>query len=145
MAAFTDGQHCIDGHADYNTDAADGCEAAPDPFNGATLDRRLSANLVPATDVDRYPLPVKVRAHLFCDGGTRVTLTAPDGVSMRLALLNGQTVLDSATSTNGRPASATLASHDCFGASDGDLVAQVSWVGTARSGANYTLDRSGPK
>jgi alkanesulfonate monooxygenase SsuD/methylene tetrahydromethanopterin reductase-like flavin-dependent oxidoreductase (luciferase family) len=36
-----------------------------------------------------------------------------------------------------------LGQPDCFGNSGLDLVARVSWVGTRRTGADYTLTRSG--
>ncbi len=57
IAPFTDGTRCTDDHADYDGQPANGCEATPDTQDGTTFSRRLSANLVPADDVDRYPTP----------------------------------------------------------------------------------------
>jgi len=51
-------------------------------------------------------------------------------------------VLQTAVSADGVGATARLPQPDCS-QNDVDLVAQVSWVGAARSGADYTLTRKG--
>ena len=52
--------------------------------------------------------------------------------------------LGSAVSTDATPATVRLAQPGCsIPDSELQLVAQVSWVGTARSGADYTLTRKG--
>jgi hypothetical protein len=52
-------------------------------------------------------------------------------------------VLGQAVSRDGEPASVSLRPNDCYGNQGVDLEAQVAWSGTARSGADYTLSRSG--
>ncbi len=145
VAPFTDGTACTDEHADYDGNPVNGCEAAPDAVDGETFDQTIQANLVPATDVDRYPFHLSRHFHLLCDGSAKVTLTAPAGVSMRLEVLDATTgkVLGQAVSRDAKPASVALRPDDCYGGQGADLDAQVSWSGTAHSGADYTLSRSG--
>ncbi|HVN50892.1 MAG TPA: serine/threonine-protein kinase [Acidimicrobiales bacterium] len=142
-APYTDGRKCLDDHADYDGNRADGCEAAPDNVDGTTLKNPISANLVPAGDVDRYPFHLSQHFHLFCDGQVDVTLTAPAGVSMRLEVLADGRSQGDAVSTDGDPATVTVQPDSCFGGSGADLVAVVSWVGSARSAADYVLERHG--
>jgi hypothetical protein len=143
VAPFTDGHGCLQNHADYDGVEANGCEAAPDQIDGQRLDSSLTANLVPADDVDRYPFHVDDNFQWDCDGQVKVTLTAPAGVSMRLDVLNGTKVLGTAVSSNAKPATVTLDEPNCFTDDSADLVAQVKWEGSARSAANYKLERSG--
>ena len=142
-APFTNGRACIDEHADYDGERADGCEAAPDSLDGTTLDHPISANLVPATDVDRYPFHLTQHFKLFCNGSVDIVLTAPAGVAMRLEVDEGGDSRGSAVSTNGSPATVNLQPDSCFGGPGADMVAVVSWVGSARSGADYVLERHG--
>ena len=145
MAPFTNGVACIQDHADYDGSPLDGCEAAPDTVDGETFDQPIQANLVPATDVDRYPFHLSRHFHLLCDGSAKVTLTAPAGVSMRLEVIDSTKgkVLGQAVSRDATPASVDLQPDDCYGSKGADLVAQVAWSGTARSAADYTLSRNG--
>jgi hypothetical protein len=144
VAAFTDGVRCTDDHADYDTDAANGCEAAPDRVDGTTLTRPITtADLVPDADIDRYPFHVSDNLQLFCDGALHVTLTAPAGVSMRLDVLEGGNPLATTVSTDGRSATITLDEPSCLADDGVDLQARVSWVGGARSAAPYALERDG--
>jgi hypothetical protein len=142
-APFTDGSRCTDDHADYDGDAANGCEAAPDAVDGARLDRAVTANLVPAADVDRYPFRVEDQFQVFCDGEVRVTLTAPAGTAMRLDVLRDGQPLGSAVSTGGRPATVTIAEDGCGTDDAGELQARVSWAGDERAAGTYRLDRTG--
>jgi hypothetical protein len=142
-APFTDGRRCIDDHADYDGNRADGCEAAPDNVDGTTLNNPISANLVPAGEVDRYPFHLSRHFHLFCDASVDVTLTAPAGVSMRLEVLMDGASQGDAVSTDGNPATVTVQPDSCYGGEGADLVAVVSWSGTARTGADYVLERQG--
>jgi len=142
-APFTDGRHCIDAHADYDGNRANGCEAAPDGVDGTSLKNPISANLVPAGDVDRYPFHLSRHFHLFCDASVGVTLTAPAGVSMRLVVLRDGESQGDAVSTDGNPATVTVEPDSCYGGEGADLVAVVSWSGTARTGADYVLERQG--
>jgi hypothetical protein len=143
VAPFTDGVKCTDDHADYDADPANGCEATPDTVDGRTLTRSISANLVPANDIDRYPFHVDDGFQILCDGALDLTLTAPEGVSMRLDVVRKGKPVGSAVSTNGRAATVTLDDPSCFGDDSTDLQARVSWVHDARTAAPYTLDRSG--
>jgi len=143
VAAFTDGQVCIDDHADYDGLASNGCEAAPDNLDGATFGRSLSANLVPADDVDTYPFHVDDGPSLLCDGELRVTLTGATGSVTRVEVLQGTTVLGSATSTDGDPATVKLREPSCWHDDATDLVARVASVGPARTAGDYELERSG--
>ena len=142
-APFTDGVQCTDDHADYDGDAANGCEAAPDAVDGSRLDRPVAANLVPAADVDRYPFHVDDAFQLFCDGEVDVTLTAPAGATMRLDVLREGRPLGSAVSGDGRPATVVLREDGCGADDAGELQARVSWSGAERSAAPYRLVRSG--
>jgi len=142
-APFTNGVSCVQDHADYDGNPLNGCEAAPDGVDGETFDHTIQANLVPDTDVDHYPFHLTRHFHLLCNASVEVTLTAPAGVAMRLDLLDGTKEVGQAVSRDGRPASVPLTPGDCYGDKGADLVAQVAWVGTARSAADYVLSRSG--
>jgi hypothetical protein len=88
------------------------------------------------------------RRDLMCDGTIRLTLTAPAGSSMHLDLqlgndTDGYRTLESATSSDGKPASVELRELNCFGDDSMDFVAQVSWQGQRRTGDSYRLERSG--
>jgi len=142
-APFTNGVACVGDHADYDGDPANGCEAAPDTVDGTTLTRSLTANLVPADDIDRYPFHVSDSFQLLCDGALDVSLTAPAGAAMRLEVLHDGTPLGSAVSRDGHRATVTLDDPSCLGDDGTDLQARVSWVDRARTAAPYTLSRSG--
>ncbi len=142
-APFTDGVKCLDDHADYDGGAANGCEAAPDAVDGHALTGPLTANLVPANDIDRYPFHVDDSFDLLCQGEVRVTLTAPKGASMRLDVLRGNTILATTTSADGRAATVKLPEPSCLGDDTTDLTARVAWDGTRRTGASYHLERTG--
>ena len=142
-APFTNGVSCTDSHADYDGVTTNGCEAAPDKLNGTRLTDTISANLVPGDALDRYPFHLSDHFQLLCDGAAEVTLTAPAGVSLRLEILQGTTPLATSVSTDATPATVTLDDPDCLRDDSADLVARVSWVGSARSAAPYRLTRHG--
>jgi hypothetical protein len=143
VAPFTDGHVCLQNHADYDGIEANGCEAAPDQINGQRLESSLTANLVPADDVDHYPFHVDDHFQWDCSGRVDIALTAPAGVSMRLDVVSGTKVVGTAVSTNGSRATVTLHEPSCFGDDSADFEARVKWEGSARSAANYKLERSG--
>jgi hypothetical protein len=143
IAAFTDGTACVQDHADYDGDAANGCEAAPDTIDGTTLIRTVSANLVPADDLDRFPFHVDDEPSWLCDGELRITLTAPAGSVMRVDVLEGTDVVGTATSTGGRAAAVSLREPSCWYDDETDLVARVSGVGTVSTATDFRLERSG--
>ncbi len=142
-APFTDGLRCTDDHADYDGNAVNGCEAAPDTVDGTRLAKALTADLVPTDDIDRYPFHVSDSFQLFCDGSASVTLTAPAGVSMRLDVVDGDAPIGTAVSRDGKPATVELPDPSCLGDDSTDLQARVSWVGDPRSATPYTLERAG--
>ena len=143
-APNTDGEACLERWVDLDEDPANGCEVRSDDVNGTRFDGPITANLVPADAVDRYPFTVKHDFNLFCDNVLEVDLTAPPGAAMRLDVLDDEgQVLGTAVSDDAIPATVRLGQPDCFGNSGLDLVARVSWVGTRRTGADYTLTRSG--
>jgi hypothetical protein len=144
-APNTDGRRCLDDRADYDGDRDNGCEAVPDDRDGEVLadERVLAANLVPTDDIDRYPFEVADRLHLSCDGTVTVSLTAPEGVAMRLDVLEDDRILGTATSRDAEPAEVTLLESSCGGDDSASLVARVSWVGDERSAEPYRLERRG--
>ena len=143
VAPFTNGVACTNDHADYDGDARNGCEAAPDAVDGSTLTRKVTADLVPANDIDRYPFHVNDDFQILCDGALDLTLTAPAGASMRLEVVRAGKPIDSAVSTDGEPATVTLDDPSCLSDDSTDLQARVSWVDGARTAESYTLSRSG--
>ena len=143
-APFTDGHACTALHADYDAVAANGCEAAPDTLaDGSPLAREVSANLVPADDVDTFAMRVVDRFQLFCDGLLRVTLTAPSGTAQRVDVIDAAgRVLGSATSSDGARAVASVPEPSCGGNDSGTLTARVTTV-RGLSAQPYRLERSG--
>lgn len=134
---------CAEGSADYDGDPANGCEAVGDALDGRSLQGRLTANLVPALDVDRYTVDVEDRPHLTCNGTLTLTLTAPLGLTQRLEVFDGGELIGSATSADGEPRHVELREPAC-GSDDAttlDLV--VTSVGSDRSADPYLLERAG--
>ena len=115
VAPNTDGSACLANFFDVDQDPANGCEVRSDGLNGTTFDRLITANLVPADAVDRYPFRVDhdsnpitgILGNPLCDNVLQVTLTAPLGVSMRIEVLDPtDAALESAVSTDGVAATA---------------------------------------
>lgn len=145
-APFTNATDCIDGHADYDHDPANGCEAAPDHAPGTTFTDGtvIHANLVPANNVDTYKMPVADHRQLSCDGTLKVTLTAPKGATMRLEVLDPEgKALGSVISADGTAGTVTTRERHCMSSDAGVYEARVSWLGAERTASNYTLIRSG--
>jgi hypothetical protein len=152
-APNTDGRVCLAGFFDVDGDPATGCEVRTDALNGTVFDGPITANLVPADAVDRYPFRVghdsnpftNIFTNPFCDNVLHVTLTAPPGVSMRLDVLGADgAALGTTVSDDGVAATVRIAQPGCsISEDDLALVAQVSWVGPDRSGADYLLTRRG--
>ncbi len=135
---------CIDDHADYDEVRTNGCEAAPDDVDGTPLTDRITANLVPALDVDRYPLHVNDAGDLGCNNTLRLTITAPAGTAVRLELRDdGGHLVDETTSADGVPGEIAVHDPRCFRNDSGDFIAIVSSSGSDRSAENYVLTRSG--
>ncbi len=143
MAVGTDGVQCLPGRADYDDDPTTGCEAVSDTIDGTEFVDRIEANLVPVDAVDIYPFRVDHSLNLFCDNVLKVNITAPTGATMRLDVLSEGAVLGTAVSTDAVPATVSLDQPDCFGNTNRDLEARVSWVGESRTADAYLLTRSG--
>lgn len=146
-APNTDGRACLEGYADYDQDAANGCEAEPDPYDATLdlddLDGPLEATLVPADDIDTYRLTVRDAFQLNCGGQLRVTLTAPEGVTQRVTVRDGDEERGSAASADGEPATVTVREQDCGGDDGTVLIVEVTSVGSDRSAEPYRLEVSG--
>jgi len=143
-APNTDGRACTGSSADYDRDRANGCEAVPDRVEGQELVDRLAATIVPADDVDRFPLEVDDAGDLLCNGRLRITLVAPPGTSLRLALLDDEEQLVAeTTSADGVPGELSVEDPECFRDDGGLYVAEVSAIGSDRSAESYVLTRRG--
>jgi hypothetical protein len=143
-APNTDGTACLPDFEDYDGAADNGCEAAPDGLaDGAPLEDSIEATTVPRDDVDTFSMEVDDGRQLLCDGRLTVTLTAPAGVSLRLEVLEGDTVLGQTTSADGVAASVTLEEPECLFDDSSTLIARVSPIGSDRSAAPYLLERRG--
>lgn len=143
-APNTDGAACLAGFDDYDADTLNGCEAAPDGLtDGAPLTTEVEATIVPRDDVDTFSMDVGDGSQLLCDGRFTVTLTAPTGSSLRLEVLDSETVLGQTTSADGVASSVTLDEPRCFADDSTTLVARVSPIGSDRTAAAYRLERHG--
>jgi hypothetical protein len=145
-APGTDGRRCVEGRVDLDDDPIDGCEAEPDALaDGTVVDRELTANLVPADDVDTYTLDVDDGFQLLCDGRITVTLIAPPATTMRVVLLDPEgEVRGEAVSADGSTGEVVFRERDCGGDEAGPYAVRVSLVaGSAASAEYYTLTESG--
>ncbi|HET6949843.1 MAG TPA: hypothetical protein VFI47_05695, partial [Acidimicrobiales bacterium] len=107
------------------------------------LDQPVSANVVPADDVDTYPMEIDDHLHLLCDGRVEVMLEAPPGMVLSLEVHDEEGLVESATSTAESPAVVTLTEAQC-GSDDAttfDVV--VRPVGSDRVAGDYLLTRTG--
>lgn len=145
VAPHTDGSRCVEDHADYDADPANGCEASPDKIDGQRLERSITgANLVPEADTDRYTFHVDDNFSLSCDGQVIITLTAPSGTSMNLGVFDDQSELvESRAAEGGKPARVVIDEPGCGSDDAADFTAVVSYRGSARSAARYSLTKSG--
>ena len=143
-APNTDGTACIDDHADYDGDARNGCEAAPDNADGDELVDRIAANIVPADDIDLFPMTIDDAGDIGCNNTFRLRIVAPPGVSLRVVLTDDEgTPFGEATSSDGTPGELAVQDPRCFQDDGGGFVAEVTPIGTDRSAESYILTRSG--
>ncbi|HEX4903513.1 MAG TPA: serine/threonine-protein kinase [Acidimicrobiales bacterium] len=143
-APHTDGRDCIEDHADYDGIRANGCETAPDRVDGTELVERIAATIVPADDVDRYPMRVDDAGDLLCNGRLRLAIVAPPGIALRLALLDDEDrLVAETTSADGVPGELSVQDPSCFRDDGGVHVAEVSAIGSDRSAESYVLSRRG--
>ena len=143
-APGTDGRACIDDHADYDGLVSNGCEAAPDDVDGTELVDRTAANIVPADDVDRYPLVIRDELDVGCNNTFRLRVVAPPGLSLQLTLLDADgEVVGQTTSADGIAGEISVRDPRCFRSDDGEYLAEVTATGSDRSADLYVLTRSG--
>jgi Protein kinase domain len=142
-APHTDGRACLDDHADYDRDTANGCEAVPDDHDGKPLVDRIEANIVPVDDVDTYPMPVEDDLQLLCDGIVEVRLDAPADLALDLEVFYDDELVGRATSADGMPAIVTLGEQECGVDETGAFDVVVRPVGPSSVAADYVLTRRG--
>jgi eukaryotic-like serine/threonine-protein kinase len=142
-AAFTDGRACVQAHADYDRNRANGCEAAPDTVDGASLIGVTRANIVPADDVDTYVVKVEDHLQIFCDGTLEIRLEAPRGIVLGLEVSDEDGLIQQATAAAGTPAVIRLGEQSCGGNDARTLRAVVRPIGSDRVADEYKLSRHG--
>jgi hypothetical protein len=143
-APNTDGSDCIEDHADYDGDRQNGCEAVPDDQDGRDLVGSVEANIVPADDVDTYPMVVQDSVQLGCDGSVAVTLEAPPGIVLGLELNDRDgTTIEHTTASAGQPASIVIEEVECGGDDKLALEVVVRPMGDDRVASDYVLNRVG--
>ena len=143
-APNTDGAACIDDHADFDGLWENGCEAVPDDQDGRPLDTTIEANIVPADDVDTYPLEIRDGMQVACDGEVELVLEPPPGAELALDVLDREgAVVGNATGTAEQPAVVVLGEAECGTDDAVKLEVVVRPVGPGRVAANYVLRRSG--
>jgi hypothetical protein len=103
----------------------------------------VEAKIVPADDVDTFAMAVGDGSQLLCDGRFTVRITAPEGMTLHLEVLDDGDVVGEATSAEGVPGSVTLREEECLFSEARTLIARVSATGRDRSGEPYRLERSG--
>ena len=147
-APGTDGRACLIGFEDYDAVADNGCEAAADELaddaafpEGADP---IEATIVPRDDIDTFAMDVGDGSQLFCDGRFTVRLTAPEGMTLLLEVLDDDAeVLGETTSAEGVTGTVTLREQECLFSEARTLTARVSPLGSDRTGGSYRLERSG--
>ncbi|MEQ1787189.1 MAG: serine/threonine-protein kinase, partial [Acidimicrobiales bacterium] len=146
-APGTDGRRCLPAFEDYDEDAENGCEAADDGHaDNASFPEGagpMLGTIVPRDDVDTFAMGVGDGYQLLCDGQFTVAITAPQGMTLRLEVLDGDALVDEITSADGVPARVTIDDPDCLFSDARTLTARVSPIGTDRTGAEYSLERAG--
>ncbi|MGH9137399.1 MAG: hypothetical protein ACRD0G_10185, partial [Acidimicrobiales bacterium] len=135
---------CRAGTADYDSDPGNGCEAVADNVDGEPLGDRREATIVPADDTDEYPVEVADHRHLTCDGTLTLTLTAPEGMALRLTVESeAGDPLGEVVSAGGVPGELAIDEPHCFDDDGQTLTARVEPIGSDRVGDPYSLTRSG--
>lgn len=141
-APHTDGVECVDDHADYDGRWENGCEAAPDTQDGRPLEDVIEANIVPAGDIDTYPVELEDDLDLLCDGTVEITLEAPARTELELEVHDRSGPIETATSTSETPAVVTIDEQRC-GDDRAMLEVVVRATGDRRVADDYVLTRSG--
>ena len=143
-APGTDGTQCLPGHADFDANPANGCEAVSDYNPGTVLTdgRPVLANLVPADAVDVFQTRVTQSFFNPCLTQFRVTLTAPPGTTERVEILRNGEVLASAVSSGMQQATASASKPSCFSSGAASLTVRVTAV-AGHSAEDFRLTRNG--
>jgi hypothetical protein len=143
-APGTDGRACLPGRADFDGNAANGCEAVSDYQLGRPLVAGQSrrANLVPATGVDSFQAEVSQSFLNLCLTKFKVTLTAPPGTTDQVEIIKDGRVLATATSADLAPATASASKPSCFDSGATTVIVQVSAV-RGQSAEDFRLVSSG--
>jgi Protein kinase domain len=142
-APFTDGRQCIDDHADYDADLANGCEAAPIDEDDQELVDVVEGNIVPADDVDSFSVEVEDKLQILCDGVLEFQLEAPPGIVLGLEVRDSSGIIDQATGVHGTPAVIRLDEQRCGGNDATTLDVVVRPIGSDRVADAYRLTRDG--
>ena len=114
----------------------------PDDQDERPLDQVVSANIVPADDVDTYPMEVEDHLHLLCDGTVELVLEAPPGMALSPEVYDDDRPIESATATAETPGVITLGEAECGGDED-DPRRGDQPLGTDRVATDYVLSRTG--
>ena len=129
-APGTDGRGCLGGFEDYDEDAGNGCEAADDGLADDTAfpegAEPIEGTIVPRDDVDTFAMAVGDGSQLLCDGRFTVRITAPEGMTLLLEVLDDDEVLGQTTSAHGVQGTVTLREEECFFSEARTLTARVS-------------------
>lgn len=145
VAPNTDGERCLEGFADYDGDAENGCEAEADGLNDpARLTERvgsLEATIVPEDDVDVFVLPI-IESSPLCTGSIAVTIDVPAGIVLQMTVERdtGEVMGDPVVEG---PGTATVTVGERCVDTDGDLRVTVAPIGSDRTGEPYRISRSG--
>jgi hypothetical protein len=132
--ANTDGRDCVDDHADYDRDPANGCEVPPDEVDGSVLvlpEDTVDATIVPVDDIDTYPVAAGPDGADACDSQLVLTLEAPPGMDLRLDVTLGDMEMGSATVTAGESAAVTV-SDPCAPVDTGEVPATATYEASVR-------------
>jgi len=143
-APGTNGIGCLPGHADFDANPLNGCEAASDyqPGQAVQTGQPVHANLVPASAVDTFGAQVQESFFHLCLTKFHATLTAPAGTTDQVQILKDGQVLASATSSDGQPATASAAAPACFQSGSTAVSLHVTDL-SGQSAQDFTLVTSG--
>ncbi|HSL57501.1 MAG TPA: serine/threonine-protein kinase [Acidimicrobiales bacterium] len=141
-APNTDGTACLPDWFDHDGDPTNGCEAVDDGIDDAELVDVLRGTIIPDGDVDRVLAPVTDRFQLFCDGTLRLTLTAPEGITLELTAFDDGRSLGSVRAVAGEPGELVIVEPSC-GSDDTTVLELVIRAVEGRSSGEWVLERSG--
>jgi hypothetical protein len=143
-APGTDGKQCVGDRADYDGDAANGCEVEADDVDGAPLVDTIEANIAPVDDEDTYPVEVDDNVQFLCDGHLAIRLEAPPHIVLRLEVRDDDDkLLGAGTAVEGLPATVELGEARCGADDTTTLEVTVRPLTDDRTAENYRLSRDG--